>query len=468
MDATDLAFAGIARQAELMEAGEISSQELVELHLERIARLDPDLNAYRIVFAERARAEARQADARRGAGERRPLLGLPIAIKDDCDVAGELTTRGTNAVDVPAAADAEVVRRVRAAGAVLIGKTNVPELEITPFTESPTFGATRNPWDPQRTSGGSSGGSATAVAAGLCAAAIGSDGAGSIRIPSAATGVFGLKPQQGRVPTAPKVAPWHGMSTWGAIARRVGDAARMYDVIADGPLGLDGESVSFAEAAAREPGRLRVAIAPGAPPLLGVQADAEQLGGLQSTADALRELGHEIVEGELDFPPAALANVLARYLRGIHDDARALPHPERLSRRTKGYARLGAAIPSALVERAKAAAAADAERLNSIFGLGVDVVVTPMFTRRPPRVLEYDGRPAWWTLNGSARLVPWCGPYNHTGQPAAAVPAGFAADGFPLAVQLVAPPGGEAVLLSLAAQLERASDWPAHVPPLAA
>jgi amidase len=468
MDATDLAFAGVERQLELMRAGEVSSRELVELYLERIARLDPGLNAYRIVFADRALAEASQADARRGAGDDRPLLGVPLAVKDDCDVAGELTTFGTNAVDVPAAADSEVVRRLRAAGAVLMGKTNVPELVITPFTESPTFGVTRNPWDPQRTSGGSSGGSATAVAAGLCAAAIGSDGAGSIRIPCAATGLFGLKPQLGRVPPAPHVAPWHGMSTWGALARSVGDAARLYDVIADGPLPCNGGGVSFAEAAAREPGRLRVAIAPSAPPPVGVQPDTEQLGALQSTADALRELGHEIVEGELDFPPSAIPNVLARYLRGIHDEAKALPHPERLSRRTKGYVRLGAAIPSAVVERAKAAAATDAERLNSIFGLGVDVVVTPMFSRRPPRVLEYEGRPAWWTLNGSARLVPWCGPYNHTGQPAAAVPAGFTGDGFPLAVQLVAPPDGDAVLLSLAAQLERARGRPSPVPPLAA
>jgi amidase len=467
MDATDLAFAGVERQLELMRAGEVSSLELVELYLERISRLEPELNAYRIVFADRARAEARQADARRAAGDDRPLLGVPIAIKDDCDVAGELTTFGTNAVDVPAAADSEVVRRLRAAGAVLTGKTNVPELVITPFTESPTFGVTRNPWDPQRTSGGSSGGSATAVAAGLCAAAIGSDGAGSIRIPSAATGLFGLKPQIGRVPAAPHVAPWHGMSTWGALARSVGDAACIYDVIADGPLPLDGGGVSFAEAAAREPGRLRVAIAPAAPPLTGVQADTEQLGALQATADALRELGHEVVEGAIDFPPTAMPNVVARYLRGVHDDAKALPHRDRLSRRTRGYVRLGAAIPPALVERAKAAAAGDARRLNSIFGLGVDVVVTPMFSRRPPRVLEYDGRPAWWTLNGSARLVPWCGPYNHTGQPAAAVPAGFTADGFPLAVQLVAPPDGEAVLLSLAAQLEQAGE-PARVPGLAA
>src|SRR6185312_2398006 len=178
----DLAFAGLARHAELIAAGEVSSRELVELFLARIDRYDPVLNAFRAVYAERARAEADQADGRRGAGERRPLLGVPVAIKDDIDIAGEVTGMGTDAATEPAAADAEVVRRIRAAGAIVLGKTHVPELASTPFTESPTFGVTRNPWDLQRTPGGSSGGSAAGVAAGLASAALGSDGAGSVRI----------------------------------------------------------------------------------------------------------------------------------------------------------------------------------------------------------------------------------------------------------------------------------------------
>src|SRR3984893_17228396 len=199
MNTTDLAYAGIVKQAQLIAAGEVSSRELVDLYLERIARHNPDLNAFRVVLAERARLEAQQADARRGEGSERPLLGVPIAVKDDIDVAGEVTAWGTNAHGGPADADAEVVRRLRAAGAVVIGKTNVPELTIWPFTETATFGATRNPWDLQRAPGGSSGGSAAAVAAGLIGAALGSDGAGSIRIPAAWCGLFGLKPQRGRV-----------------------------------------------------------------------------------------------------------------------------------------------------------------------------------------------------------------------------------------------------------------------------
>src|SRR2546423_1353991 len=180
MDAVELAYAGILRQAQLIASGEVSSRELVDLYLERIEHLDGKLNCFRVVFGERARVEAEQADGRRGAGDRRPLGGVPIAVKDDIDVAGEVTAFGTNAHGGPEQSDAELVSRLRAAGAVVIGKTNVPELTIWPFTESATFGVTRNPWDRQRAPGGSSGGSAAAVAAGAragrrCAPDIGPD-----------------------------------------------------------------------------------------------------------------------------------------------------------------------------------------------------------------------------------------------------------------------------------------------------
>ncbi len=336
----------------------------------------------------------------------------------------------------------------------------MPELTIVPFTETPNWGITRNPWDRDRTPGGSSGGSGAAVAAGLCSAALGSDGAGSIRIPAACCGLFGLKPQRGRVPTAPKVEPWHGMSIWGPLTRRVADSARFYDAIKDG-----GEP--FAEAAAREPGRLRVAVSRNVP--TGVFAggpDAEQLGGVEGTASLLRDLGHEVVDREIDWGRTTWPNMVSRYLRGIHDEGVNYDR-RRLARRTRGFVQIGGMVPRAAVERARAQADADRARVSGIFDEGFDVVLTPMFRRRPPRVLEYDGRSAFWTLNGIARFVPYTGPFSHTGQPAAAVPAGFTGDGFPLSVQLVGPSDGEGVLLSLAAQLERARDWPAHRPPVA-
>jgi amidase len=186
MNPDDLAFAGVVRQAQLVRDGEVSARELVELYLDRIERLDPELNAFRTAMAERALADAEHADARRRAGEERPLAGVPIAVKDTEDVAGEVTGWGTGAHGGPAARDNDLVSRLRAAGAVILGKTNLPELAIIGATEGPAFGVTRNPWNTDRTPGGSSGGSGAAVAAGLCAAATASDGGGSIRIPARA------------------------------------------------------------------------------------------------------------------------------------------------------------------------------------------------------------------------------------------------------------------------------------------
>jgi amidase len=201
---TEVAFAGIARQAEMLAAGEISSVELLDLCLERIERLNPRLNAFTQELHESARAAAVEADRRLAAGERAPMLGVPIALKDELDdVEGLITTNGTAGYDRPAPADAEHTRRLRAAGALIVAKTTLPELAIVGFTESKTYGITRNPWDQGRTTGGSSGGSAAAVAAGLFGAASASDGAGSIRIPAANCGLFGLKTQRGRISLAP-------------------------------------------------------------------------------------------------------------------------------------------------------------------------------------------------------------------------------------------------------------------------
>src|SRR3954469_8624638 len=226
MDRDELAFAGAAHQADLVRRREVSSRELVLLYLDRIRRYDGELSSYRTVMPERALADAEQADARRTAGGDRPLLGVPVAVKDSEDVVGEITSWGTAAHGGPAERDNELVTRLRSAGAVILGKTNLPELAIMGTTEGPAFGVTRNPWDTDHTPGGSSGGSGAAVAAGLCAAATGSDGAGSIRIPAACCGLVGLKAGPGVVPTP---LSWTGLSTYGFLTRSVADAALLHD-----------------------------------------------------------------------------------------------------------------------------------------------------------------------------------------------------------------------------------------------
>src|SRR5215211_6105156 len=313
MDRDDLAFAGAARQAEAIRRGEVSSAELVELYLDRIERLDPELNAYRVVMGERALADARQADSRRAAGDERPLLGVPIAVKDTEDVAGEVTGWGTAAHGGPAERDNDFVSRLRAAGAVILGKTNLPELAIMGVTEGPAFGVTRNPWDTDRTPGGSSGGSGAAVAAGLCAAATGSDGGGSIRIPASACGLVGLKPQRDRISLAPRGPHWYGLSVLGFLTRGVADTALMLDVAAADP-----PEQLYAESAARPPGKLRVALWTATPfPPVPLEAQVRQ--GIGRVADALRSLGHEVTERDPGYGRAADA-FIPRFLRGISQD----------------------------------------------------------------------------------------------------------------------------------------------------
>jgi amidase len=462
MDRTDLAFAGIARQAELVRAGEVSPRELVELSLERIARIDPQLNAVRVVFAERALAEADQAAGRRGAGDERPLLGVPILIKDDTDVAGEVTCKGSSAEDRPANADAEVVRRLRAAGAIVLGKTHVPELMQWPFTESAAWGITRNPWALDRSPGGSSGGSAAAVAAGLVGAASASDGAGSIRIPASCCALFGLKGQRGRVPTAPYDISWQGLTHVGCVTRSVRDTALWWDVVADR---FESDAAgTWVEAAAREPGRLRIACATNN--ALFAPVAKEQRAAFEETIALLRSLGHTVEETKVPYADL-LADLVPRYLRGIAEDAAATAHPRRLERRTRAMARMGRMLPDAVVERARKHEAATAERLNRLLS-DHDVLMTPGTAGLPLPIGRYEGRGAIWTFNGVGRYTPYTPAWNITGQPAASIPAGFTPTGVPLAVQLVGRPHDEATLLSLAAQLETARPWADRRPLLAA
>ncbi len=462
MDTTDLAYAGIAKQAELIAAGEVSSRELVDIYLERIAQYNPRLNAFRVVFAERARLEADQADARRGAGDSsRPLLGVPIAVKDEFDVAGEVTTFGTNAYGEPAHADSEIVRRARAAGVIVLGKTHMPELGAVPWTESPTWGVTRNPWHLQHSPGGSSGGSAAAVAAGLVGAALAGDGGGSIRFPSAYCGLFGLKTQRGRVPLAPHLNAWHGLCVNGVLARSVRDSALFYDAIADGPLDPGAPVVppsSFLEALGQT-GPLRIAVASKLPPSPLTKLHAENRAALEETVELLRSLGHEVNEREVNHGRLAPApEFTAIVLRSIHEEAATFAHPERLEQRIRAIARLGGMLPPGVVDWALGRKAAYAARMNEPL-VDHDVLLTPVTPAPAPRIGAREGQFWLRTTVEATATVPYAACWNYTGQPACSVPAGFATDGLPRAVQLVGRPNDEARLVALAAQIEAERPW---------
>jgi amidase len=453
----------------MVRAGEVSPAELVRLSLDRIARLDPELNAFRKVFAEKALLEAEQAEARVMAGEERPLLGVPIAIKDETDVAGEVKTNGTDAFSEPASADSEMVRRLREAGAIIVGLTLLPEMAICGFTESATYGVTRNPWNPQRTPGGSSGGSGAAVAAGLVPIASAGDGAGSIRIPAASCGLFGLKPSRGRVSLAPDLEGWGGLAVEGCLSRSVLDTALWLDVVSGGsrePEAPPPPDRPFVEAARTPPGKLRVAwstLPPRAAAPPTVSDEAKQ--AVADAAELLDGLGHEVVQRDPNWGGIG-NNITARFLGGVAETVKAVPHPERLESRTRGFGRLGGVLPRGLYERARGEGrAADAARVNAIFD-DHDVLVTPVMGGTALPVRRWEGKGALQTVLGMSRFYPYCVPWNHLGNPAMAVPAGFASDGMPLSIQVIGRRGDEATLLSLAAQIEIERPWADRRPPI--
>jgi amidase len=459
-----VAFAGAARVAELVRAKEISPTELVELHLERIERIEPKLNAFRVVRAERARADAKHAEERLASGEQAPLLGVPVAIKDDIDYADEVTTHGTASYGEPAREDGLVVRRLREAGAVIVGKTNLPELAIYGFTESPTWGDTRNPWDPSRTCGGSSGGSGAATAAGMCAIAHASDGAGSIRIPAAYCGLFGLKPQRNRISLWPDREHWCGLSVSGCVSRTVIDTALYLDTIS-GPERGDFDVPPplrrpLVEAARSAPGKLRIACT--TKTVLPVSKAIEVIDAYEETIELLRSLGHEVTDAAPKLGRLA-TDFYPLYLRGIRDEAVTLPHPERLSDQTKGFVRLGKLFSDRRLAKVRDRVPATTARIQELWR-DYDVLLTPATAQMPVEIGHWRGQGALRTINGMSNVYPYGAAWNYTGQPAATIPAGFTDAGLPRSVMLVARPNDEDTLISLAAQLEAERPWADRLP----
>ncbi len=462
----ELAFAGPAALADLVRRREVKPRELVELFLRRIEAIDPKLNAFRVTLAEQALAEA---DAAGVDATDRPLAGVPIGVKDEMALAGQTATMGSRSYGPPAAADAEIVRRLRAAGAIPIGVTNVPELMIFPWTASDANGITRNPWNRERTPGGSSGGSAAAVAAGLAAAATAADGGGSIRIPAACCGLVGMKPTRGRVSQSPIGEGWLGLTVYGALARSVRDSALLLDVI-HGPMPGDVDVAppftgSYAAAARAGPGRLRVAVSRKPPPGVLARLSGDQRGAWERTAALLSDLGHDVIERDPAYGLAGLVFTQA-WLRGTYEVSREVPDRSQLERSTRQMASAGSYL---VPDRRRGKLIAKLHEVSArILELWqeIDVLLTPGLASTAIAAEGGYGRAAPVAIDKASRFTPWTPAWNMTGQPAVTLPAGFGVDGLPVSVQLVGRPGAEDLLYSLAGQIEEARPWAHHRPRL--
>ena len=452
---------GVEECARRATAGEVTALELVEASLAAIEERNGPLNAISVVLADEARAEAAARDDLLARGvEPGPLHGVPVVIKEELHVAGTVTTFGGRGNSTPATADSEVVRRLRKAGAVVVAKTRMPEFGALPFTETDAHGVTRNPWETHHAPGGSSGGTAVAVSAGMVPFGMGGDGGGSIRIPSACCGLFGLKPQRGRVTTAPERHIWWALGTVGPLTRSVRDSALVYDVIrGNEPTDLFTAlpAASFLSAANREPGRLRIGWSVKTQSI-GSRPHRSHVRAVEETAILLAGLGHEVFEIDPDYPDATAAFV-PQFFAGIREEADAVQHYDRLERRIRETYRLGSWVRPATVAWAVRESEKIAAKANRVFER-CDVLLTPTIACRPPATgrLHHVG-----LIRAAVRALPmiaYTALWNVTGNPAASVPCGVAHDGLPLSVQLVGRIDDEATLFSLSAQIERERPWP--------
>jgi amidase len=469
---------GLVGQAAALAAGEVSSRELTERSLARIEASQPTLNAFRVICDEQALADAEAADRRLAAGERAPLLGVPFAIKDDVDLAGHSTPFGCAGEHRPAERDAEPVRRLREAGAIVVGKTNAPEVGQWHFSETEAHGATRNPWHLERTPGGSSGGAAAAVAAGMVPIAHGNDGGGSIRIPAACCGLVGLKPARGRVSVGPDSG--HSfLATDGVLTRTVLDTAAVLDVLA-------GYEPGDATWAAPAPGRYADLVQGGStavpprhialtltPALAGATLDPINEAAARDAAALLESLGHDVEEITApwsgrdllpDFtrafgPLTAMGTLIGGRLAGRE------PVPEDVEPLT--WAIWERARSQDALTLLSAQTGLEAVAREIVTGLArFDAVLTPALSLRPVPIGEIHGRgpDPWGHYRRSGSFTPYTAIVNVTGLPAISVPLYHGRDGLPTGVQLIGPPAREELVLALAGQLEQALPWRARTP----
>jgi amidase len=458
-------------QAAAIRSGNLSPVDLVTHYLERIDKLGPALGAFITVTADRALGEARAAAelARSGRDDLPPLLGVPTAIKDLTFTAGTRTTLGSVpfAAQVPEV-DAHAVTLLRAAGTISLGKTSMPEFGQTSYTDNDITGPARSPWDPRCNAGGSSGGAASAVAAGLVPFAHGSDGGGSLRIPASVCGLVGFKPSRGRISAGPAGADAPGLAVQGPIARTVRDAAAMLDAMAR-PMPGDpywaqplppGET--FLGYAGQPTGRLRIGRYTAT--ATGVSPDPACVAAWEDVSALLASLGHEVEDIEHPFP-ASIADCF-NTIWGVKSlDYVIDPAQEHLLRPvTRAWREYGRTITSQAYSRAVIDAQI-AGRRAVVATAGYDALLTPTLGL-PPQPVEFfaeDGD-VMVNLRRQGAFTPYTAPYNLTGQPAVSLPLHWTADGVPIGVSLIGRPAGEGPLIALSAQLEEARPWTGRTP----
>ena len=473
----DLLFKPATELAELIRSGEVSSSELVDASLEAIDALNPELNAFVLVDDERARAAAAEVEP----GDERPFAGVPIAIKDEVPVEGQRLTMGSDIFgDYVPDHDSFAVRRLREAGFVIVGRTNMPEFGFLPVTEPRRHGPTRNPWNTERTPGGSSGGSSAAVAAGMVPVGHARDGGGSTRIPAACTGLVGLKQSRGRISVRPDLGD-HFLVTDGVLTRTVEEQAKLTDILAGYEPGdatwAPPPSETFAEAAKREPGQLRIGLAT-LPPLPDVEIDPAMEQAVRDTGDLMAELGHEVEEATPAWAGQDLLPIFSQVF-GAHVSVAGFygalvterePSAELMEPLSWHFYERAREVDSIGFLVARSGLEVMTRMIIADFWSRYDVMVTPIMARPPVEIGEIDscGDDPAAEFRKTGHWVPYPAIFNVTGQPAISLPLFHGDDGLPIAVQLAGPPAGEELLLSLSAQLEAARPWADRRPALVA